>query len=96
MFAAAVSTFTRFFPKIKAKYDYGILIFILTFSMVTVSGSRTEDIFEMAYQRLSTILIGGAICIIVSIFVCPVWAGQELHNSVVSSLQKLANYLQGI
>ncbi|KAL5742064.1 hypothetical protein ACOSP7_028796 [Xanthoceras sorbifolium] len=92
---AAASTFTRFFPKIKARYDYGILIFILTFSMVSVSGFRVEDLLEMSYQRLSTILIGGSICIIVSIFVCPVWAGQDLHKLVASNMEKLATYLEG-
>ncbi|TXG58136.1 hypothetical protein EZV62_015965 [Acer yangbiense] len=91
---AAASTFTRFFPKIKARYDYGILIFILTFSMISVSGSRVEDLLEMSHQRLSTILIGGAICIIVSIFVCPNWAGQDLHKLVASNIDKLATYLE--
>ncbi|KAK4834153.1 hypothetical protein QYF36_017828 [Acer negundo] len=91
---AAASTFTRFFPKIKARYDYGILIFILTFSMISVSGSRVEDLLEMSYQRLSTILIGGAICIIVSIFVCPNWAGQDFHKLVASNIDKLATYLE--
>ncbi|KAL0691334.1 hypothetical protein Bca4012_091013 [Brassica carinata] len=67
----AAATFSRFFPRIKQRYDYGALIFILTFSMVAVSGYRTDEILVMAYQRLSTILIGGTICILVSIFVFP-------------------------
>ncbi|KAK1560203.1 hypothetical protein Q3G72_023576 [Acer saccharum] len=91
---AAASTFTRFFPKIKARFDYGILIFILTFSMISVSGSRVEDLLEMSYKRLSTILIGVAICVILSIFVCPVWAGQDLHQLVASNIEKLAGYLE--
>ena len=93
--AAAASTFSRFFPGIKAKYDYGVLIFILTFSMISVSGYRVEKLLEMAHQRLSTILIGGATCIFVSIFVCPVWAGQDLHNLIASNIDKLANFLEG-
>ncbi|XAR64759.1 hypothetical protein NMG60_11008573, partial [Bertholletia excelsa] len=68
---AAASTFTRFFPRIKARYDYGVLIFILTFSLVSVSGYRVDKILELAHQRLSTILLGGATCIIISIFLCP-------------------------
>ncbi|XP_028784904.1 aluminum-activated malate transporter 8-like [Neltuma alba] len=92
---AAGSTFSRFFPKIKAKYDYGVLIFILTFSLVAVSGQRVENIFELAYQRLLTILIGGATCMLISLFVFPVWAGKDLHNLIASNLEKLANFLQG-
>ncbi|GKV31937.1 hypothetical protein SLEP1_g40590 [Rubroshorea leprosula] len=92
---AAAATFTRFLPLIKARYDYGVLIFILTFSMVAVSGYRVEEILALACERISTILIGGATCIVVSIFICPVWAGEDLHNSVASNLGKLADYLEG-
>lgn len=63
--------------------------------MISVSGYRVEKLLEMAHQRLSTILIGGAACIFVSIFVCPVWAGQDLHNLIASNIDKLANYLEG-
>ncbi|XP_047964318.1 aluminum-activated malate transporter 8-like [Salvia hispanica] len=92
---AAVSTFTRFIPNVKRKYDYGVLIFILTFSLVAVSGYRVEQILELAHQRLSTILIGGATCMIISIFVCPVWAGRDLHFLVAGNIEKLAAFLQG-
>ncbi|KAK3028943.1 hypothetical protein RJ639_037607 [Escallonia herrerae] len=95
MHTAAASTFTRFFPHIKKKYDYGILIFILTFSLVAVSGYRVEKIIELAHQRLSTIIIGGATCMIISIFLCPVWAGEELHNLIALNLEKLASFLEG-
>ncbi|WZZ29525.1 hypothetical protein YC2023_012926 [Brassica napus] len=91
----AAATFSRFFPRIKQRYDYGALIFILTFSMVAVSGYRTDEILVMAYQRLSTILIGGTICILVSIFVFPVWAGEDLHKMIANNIIKLANSLEG-
>ncbi|XP_041023539.1 aluminum-activated malate transporter 8-like [Juglans microcarpa x Juglans regia] len=92
---ATTSSFTRFIPRIKAKYDYGVMIFILTFSLVSVSGYRTENLLEVAHQRLSAIAIGGATCIIMSVFVCPVWAGKDLHKLTASNLEKLANYLEG-
>ncbi|KAL1204701.1 Aluminum-activated malate transporter 8 [Cardamine amara subsp. amara] len=91
----AAATFSRFFPRIKQRYDYGALIFILTFCMVAISGYRTEEILVMAYQRLSTIIIGGTMCILVSIFVCPVWAGEDLHKMIVNNINKLAKYLEG-
>ncbi|XP_052200134.1 aluminum-activated malate transporter 8-like [Diospyros lotus] len=92
---AAASTFTRFFPNIKARYDYGVLIFILTFSLVAISGYRADEILVLSHQRLSTILIGGAICLVISIFLVPVWAGEELHNLVAANLEKLGSFLEG-
>ncbi|KAK9985987.1 hypothetical protein SO802_030938 [Lithocarpus litseifolius] len=92
---AAGSSFTRFIPRIKARYDYVVLIFILTFSLVSVTGYRVDKILELANERLMTIGIGGAICIIVSICVCPVWAGEDLHKLVASNIEKLASSLEG-
>ncbi|XP_027062992.1 aluminum-activated malate transporter 2-like [Coffea eugenioides] len=92
---AAVTTFIRFFPKVKARYDYGLVIFILTFSLVSISGFRTDEILDLAHKRLSTIFVGASTCVIVSIFVCPVWAGEDLHNLVADHLEKLGNFLEG-
>lgn len=95
MCAAAASTFTRFFPKIKARYDYGLLIFILTFSLISVSGFRDDQIIELAHKRLSTIIIGALASVIITILVCPVWAGGDLHNLIAVNVEKLANFLEG-
>ncbi|GFP82676.1 aluminum-activated malate transporter 8 [Phtheirospermum japonicum] len=92
---AAASTFTRFFPNVKRRYDYGVLIFILTFTMVAVSGFRVTEILQLAHQRLSTIVIGGATCMMTSIFIYPVWAGQDLHNLVAGNIEKLVAFLEG-
>ncbi|XWS71411.1 hypothetical protein CRYUN_Cryun03dG0135800 [Craigia yunnanensis] len=92
---AAVSTFARFYPNIKARYDYGLLIFILTFSLVSVSGFRDDEILELAHKRLSTVLIGGSTCVIISIFLFPVWAGEDLHNLIASNMEKLGSFLEG-
>ncbi|CAN1772452.1 Aluminum-activated malate transporter 8 [Linum perenne] len=93
---ASTSTFMRFFPKIKARYDYGVLIFILTFALVTVSGYRVDELLTLAEQRVVTIIIGGATCMVVSICICPVWAGEDLHKLVSSNIDKLGCYLEGI
>ncbi|KAG7961512.1 hypothetical protein I3843_09G020900 [Carya illinoinensis] len=93
---ATTSSFTRFCPRIKARYDYGVLIFILTFTLVSVSGYRVDQqLLQMAHQTVSTVVIGAASCIIISIFVCPVWAGEDLHKLIASNLKNLANYLEG-
>ena len=96
LFAATISTFLRFFPKIKSRYDYGMLIFILTFSMISVSGYRDDEILEFAHKRLSTISIGGSACVIISTVVCPVWAGEDLHNLIALNIEKLGNFLEGM
>jgi hypothetical protein len=88
------ATYFRFFPKIKRKYDYGVVIFILTFNMITVSGYRIDNIVRMAYERLSTIAIGSAICLVISLFVSPIWAGEDLHKSIIKRIQCLADSIE--
>ncbi|KAL3718398.1 hypothetical protein ACJRO7_003524 [Eucalyptus globulus] len=92
---ATGSTFMRFFPRIKANYDYGMLIFILTFTRVSVSGLREDEILEFVHKRLSTVVIGGFACLITSVIVCPVWAGEDLHRLITRNMEKLANFLEG-
>ncbi|KAK3408287.1 hypothetical protein EUGRSUZ_J00562 [Eucalyptus grandis] len=92
---ATGSTFMRSFPRIKAKYDYGMLIFILTFALVSVSGFREDEILEFANKRLATVIIGGFACLITSVIVCPVWAGEDLHVLIARNMEKLANFLEG-
>ncbi|KAL6341994.1 hypothetical protein AAG906_038240 [Vitis piasezkii] len=92
---AAALSFLRFFPKLKARYDYALLIFILTFSLVSVTGYRDEEVLELAQQRLSTVLIGCATAMLVSIGICPVWAGYDLHKLVAGNVEKLGNFLEG-
>lgn len=94
--SAAAATFSRFIPEIKARYDYGVTIFILTFSLVAVSSYRAEEVVQIAHQRLTTIVIGVIICLVTSIFVKPVWAGEDLHKLAADNLDKLASFLEGI
>ncbi|KAL6511059.1 hypothetical protein OROGR_022183 [Orobanche gracilis] len=94
-FIATVVTFMRFFPRLKARYDYGLLIFILTFSLISVSGYRDDEVLDMAHRRLSTILIGGSATIVICIFICPIWAGEDLHKMTAANIEKLAVFLEG-
>ncbi|KAH0784083.1 hypothetical protein KY290_003681 [Solanum tuberosum] len=91
----ALGTFTRFYPHIKRRYDYGTMIFVLTFSLVAVSGYRSENIFQLAHRRISTILIGVFTVMIISMIIRPVWAGEDLHKLASTNLEKLASYLEG-
>ena len=88
-------TFTRFFPRLKARYDYGLFIFILTFCLVSLSGYRDDQVLKMAYERLSTIIVGSCTSVIVCICICPVWVGEDLHNAVAANMEKLGSFLEG-
>ncbi|KAH9316161.1 hypothetical protein KI387_024788, partial [Taxus chinensis] len=90
----AGATFFRFFPKIKVRYDYGVVVFILTFNMISVSGYRVDNIFRMAYERLSTIAIGCAVALVISLCICPIWAGEDLHDSTIKRIHGLADSLE--
>ncbi|RWW62190.1 hypothetical protein BHE74_00030695 [Ensete ventricosum] len=90
----SAATFSRFIPNIKARFDYGITIFILTFSLVAVSGYRVDELLRLAQQRICTIAIGISICLVVCVLVRPVWAGQELHLLVSRNMDKLADSLE--
>ncbi|KAL0426595.1 UNVERIFIED_CONTAM: Aluminum-activated malate transporter 8 [Sesamum latifolium] len=68
----------------------GLMVFCLVLWLY-----RVTEILELAHHRLSTILIGGAACVMISMSVCPVWAGQDLHDAVVGNIEKLAAFLEG-
>ena len=71
------------------------MIFILTFNLVVVSGLRAEKVMNLARERLSTIGMGFTICIFTSLLLFPIWASDELHNSVASNFEKLASCVEG-
>ena len=54
----------------KARFDYGVTIFILTYSLVAVSGYRVGELAALAQQRLSTIAIGIFMSLAVAVFIC--------------------------
>ncbi|KAF5946194.1 hypothetical protein HYC85_016422 [Camellia sinensis] len=93
--AASAATFSRFIPSIKATFDYGAMIFILTFSLVSMSGYRVDELLVLAQTRVSTIGIGTSICIFTSMLLCPVWAGNELHLLIIRNTEKLADSIDG-
>ncbi|OIW06749.1 hypothetical protein TanjilG_11474 [Lupinus angustifolius] len=91
-----IGTYFRLIPSIKKRYDYGVMLFILTYNLVVVSGVRADQkVWEIACERFLTILMGFIICICVSLLLFPLWASDELHQSTVSRFQDLANTIQG-
>ncbi|KAJ1270940.1 hypothetical protein BS78_06G089500 [Paspalum vaginatum] len=94
--AASAATFTRFIPVVKATYDFGVVIFIFTFSMAAVSSYRVGDLIKFAHQRFTTIAVGVAIGLVTTIFVFPIWAGDDLQKLAAGNLDKLAEFLEGM
>ncbi|CAN6195059.1 unnamed protein product [Urochloa humidicola] len=92
---ASAATYSRFIPTMKARFDYGVTIFILTYTLVAVGGYRADEVVFTAQHRFTTIAIGAAICFAVCALIFPVWAGQELHDQVARNMDKLAAAVEG-
>ncbi|KAG9158007.1 hypothetical protein Leryth_000174 [Lithospermum erythrorhizon] len=90
----AAATYMRFFPYIKKNYDYGVVIFILTFNLITVSSFRIDNVLKIAHQRFYMIAIGCGICLLMSLLIFPIWSGEDLHNSTVCKLEGLARSIE--
>lgn len=88
-------TYMRFVPYVKKNYDYGMLVFLLTFNLITVSSYRIDTVIKIAHQRLLTIAMGIGICLFMSLLVFPIWSGDDLHMSTVSKLQGLSRSTEG-
>ncbi|KAK4260261.1 hypothetical protein QN277_003403 [Acacia crassicarpa] len=90
----AAATYMRFIPYIKKNYDYGVVIFLLTFNLITVSSYRVDNVLKIAHDRFFAIAIGCTICLLMSLLVFPHWSGHDLHESTVFKLQGLADSIQ--
>ncbi|KAG4973103.1 hypothetical protein AAZX31_11G041600 [Glycine max] len=90
----ALATYMRFIPYIKKNYDYGLVIFLLTFNLIAVSSYRAENVLKIAHDRVYTIAIGCAVCLLMSLLVFPNWSGEDLHNSTVYKLEGLAKSIE--
>lgn len=90
-----IATYLRFFPYIRKNYDYGVVIFLLTFNLITVSSYRVENVLHIASERLYTIAIGCGLCLFMSLLIFPIWSGEDLHNSTVCKLEGFAKSAEG-
>ncbi|KAK9085566.1 hypothetical protein Sjap_025977 [Stephania japonica] len=80
---------------------------VLLSDPVLATGNSVNQAIELLIQKgvpeshiiflnlISACLIGGLTCVLISVGVCPVWAGEELHNLVATNLEKLGEFLQG-
>jgi hypothetical protein len=79
---------------VNARFDYGVSIFVMTYSFVAVSGYRVDDLAALVLDRIATIAIGVIICLAVCTLICPVWAGQELGLLTARNMEKLASAVE--
>ncbi|CAN4099765.1 unnamed protein product [Withania somnifera] len=90
----AVATYIRFFSHIKKNYDYGVMIFLLTFNLITVSSYHTDSVLKIAHERFYTIAIGCGVCLLMSLLIFPIWSGEDLHLSTASKFEGLATSIE--
>uniref|UniRef100_M4D817 Aluminum-activated malate transporter 12 n=1 Tax=Brassica campestris TaxID=3711 RepID=M4D817_BRACM len=90
----AAATYIRFIPYIKKNYDYGVVIFLLTFNLITVSSYRVDSVITIAHDRFYTIAIGCGICLFMSLLVFPIWSGEDLHKTTVGKPPGLSRSIE--
>ncbi|KAL6326193.1 hypothetical protein AAG906_001588 [Vitis piasezkii] len=73
---------------LKAKVDGGFGRDMLEFLL-------KGHVFGICNGLSSTILISSTTAVFVSIGICPMWAGDDLHKLVAGNVEKLGNFLEG-
>ncbi|XP_062225152.1 aluminum-activated malate transporter 9-like [Phragmites australis] len=88
-----LTSFMKLWPSL-VPYEYGFRVILFTYCLIIVSGYRMGNPIRIAMDRLYSIAIGGLVAVIVNAFICPIWAGEQLHKELVNNFNSLADSLE--
>ncbi|OEL21700.1 Aluminum-activated malate transporter 9 [Dichanthelium oligosanthes] len=89
----AVTSFMKLWPSL-VPYEHGFRVILFTYCLLIVSGYRMGNPMRTAMDRLYSIAIGGLATVLVNAFICPIWAGEQLHKELVNNFNSLADSLE--
>ncbi|RVW58558.1 Aluminum-activated malate transporter 8 [Vitis vinifera] len=87
--------FSDFNSRIAYTHQVGILSYELYEGLPPKKHSENVIQFGICNGLSSTILISSTTAVFVSIGICPMWAGDDLHKLVAGNVEKLGNFLEG-
>ncbi|RZS17311.1 hypothetical protein BHM03_00049437 [Ensete ventricosum] len=91
----AATSFVKLWPSC-VPYEYGFRVILFTYCLIVVSTYRMDNPMRTAMERLYSIAIGAAVTVGVNLLVFPIWAGEQLHEELVSSFYCVAESLEGL
>eukprot|EP01018_Ginkgo_biloba_P021424 Gb_00649 [translate_table: standard] len=89
----ALTSFMKLWPSL-SEYEYGFRVVLFTFCLIVISAYRMGNPLRTAMDRLYSISIGGAVTMLVSVAIFPIWAGEKLHQQIVKSFDCVADSVE--
>ncbi|KAL3498934.1 hypothetical protein ACH5RR_041666 [Cinchona calisaya] len=88
-----ITSFMKLWPSLAA-YEYGFRVILFTYCLIIVSGYRMGNPIRTSMDRLYSIAIGGIVAVLVNVLIFPIWAGEQLHQELVTNFKSVADALE--